>query len=81
MGGGCRVQHTGSGIRNVSYNSSQLQRIHKLYSRVSSANYTEGNNTAGALWQIFFSQFMLAVLFQTGEGNTGYLRVLFQMLC
>ena len=77
MGGGCRVQHTGSGICNVDNDGSKLQRIHKLYSRVSSANYTEGNNTAGALWQIFFSQFMLAVLFQAGEGNPGYLRVLF----
>ena len=65
----------------MSYDSRELQRIHKLYSRVSSTNYTEGNNTAGALWQIFFSQFMLAVLFQAGEGNPGYLRVLFQMLC
>ena len=71
MGGAGRVEDTGAGIGDVGNDGGEFQTVHEFCSGFPSAFNAEGNDAARSVGEVFFSKFVLAVVFQCGEINPG----------
>ena len=66
VGGGCRVENAGSCVGNVGNYCGELQAIHELGSRLSTALDTEGDNSAGTVGHILLRQCVVLIGLKRG---------------
>ena len=78
MAGG--MEHTAAGIGHVGHNINHLQRVHPLDGRLTVTLQTEGDNTAGAVGQVFLTEGIVGIVLQAAVVHPRHLRAVVQEL-
>jgi len=75
------MEYAGAGIRYVSHDVDHIERIHELDSCFTVTLQTKGDDTAGTIWHVFLSKFVIGIVFQSTVMNPSYARVVVQKFC